>query len=237
MRRFFSPGSIMLLLLMAYYASGPLLSDPRGWLVTKLLILPGIIIGLSFHEFAHAFVAEKLGDDTPRLQGRVTLNPLAHIDPVGFVALLFVGFGWGIPVEIDPRNFRNRRKDELMVSLAGVVMNLLIAVIATVCLKVYITVTGAWPSMDTLSGMAGEIIFYIIWINLVLMVFNLLPIPPLDGFNIITELFDLRRYDWWYTVYNNGFIILLILIVLDFTDRIMNPILDFFMNIIVTIIA
>ena len=84
----------MLILLMAYYASGELFSDPRGWLITKLIILPGIIIGLSFHEFAHAFVAEKLGDNTPRLQGRVTLNPMAHIDPVGFIALLFVGFGW-----------------------------------------------------------------------------------------------------------------------------------------------
>ena len=226
----------MLILLMAYYASGELFSDPRGWLITKLIILPGIIIGLSFHEFAHAFVAEKLGDNTPRLQGRVTLNPMAHIDPVGFIALLFVGFGWGQPVEIDPRNFRNRRKDELMVSLAGVVMNLLLAIVFTIVLKIYVTASGSWPSMDTLGGMAGELIFYIIWINLVLMVFNLLPIPPLDGFNVVTELFDLRKYDWWYTVYNNGFIILLILIAIDFTDRIMDPILNFFLNIVMGVL-
>ncbi len=226
----------MLLLLMAYYASRQILSDPAGWFMTKLLILPGIVIGLAFHEFAHAFVAERLGDPTPRLQGRVTLNPLAHIDPIGFIALLFVGFGWGIPVEIDPRSFKNRRRDELMVSLAGVVMNLLLAIVFTIILKVFITATGAWPSMDSMVGMAGEIIFYVIWINLVLMVFNLLPIPPLDGFNVITELFDLRKYDWWYTVYNNGFIILLVLIALDFTDRIMNPILDFFWNILVSVI-
>ena len=123
-----------------------------------------------------------------------------------------------------------------MVSLAGVVMNLLLAIVFTIVLKVFITTTGAWPSMDSMVGMAGEIIFYVIWINLVLMVFNLLPIPPLDGFNVVTELFDLRKHDWWYTVYNNGFIILLVLIALDFTDRIMNPILDFFWNILVSVI-
>ncbi len=81
------------------------------WLYTKLLILPGIIIGLSFHEAALALVSYQLGDPTPKLQGRVTLNPLAHIDPIGFITLLFIGFGWGVPVEIDPRYYKNRRAE------------------------------------------------------------------------------------------------------------------------------
>ena len=236
MKRFFSPGSILLLLMMAYYAAGDLFRDPSGWILMKLIILPGIIVGLSFHEFAHAYVADKLGDDTPRRQGRLTLNPGAHIDPVGFIALIFVGFGWGQPVEIDPRHFRNPRRDELMVDLAGVVMNLILAVIFTFVLKIFIVATGVWPSMDTLLGITGEIIVYVIYMNLILMVFNLLPVPPLDGFNVITELFDLRRYDWWYTLYNNGFIILLILIFFDFTDRILTPILDFFWQFVTMIL-
>ena len=103
-------------------------SDPMNWLMGELMMLPGIIIGLAFHEFAHAAVAFKLGDPTPKMQGRVTINPLAHIDPVGLAALLFAGFGWGVPVQINPSNFKKRRRDELLVSLAGVTMNLVIAI-------------------------------------------------------------------------------------------------------------
>ena len=98
-------------------------------ILTKLLMLPGIIIGLSFHEFAHAWMSDKLGDPTPRRQGRVTINPMAHIDPIGFLALLLVGFGWGKPVQIDPGYYKHRRRDEFLVGIAGVTMNLLIAVI------------------------------------------------------------------------------------------------------------
>ena len=97
-------------------------------ILTKILMLPGIIIGLSFHEFAHAWVSDKLGDPTPRRQGRVTINPLAHIDWIGFLALLLVGFGWGKPVQIDPGYYKNRRRDEFLVSIAGVTMNLILAV-------------------------------------------------------------------------------------------------------------
>ena len=107
-------------------------SDPMGWLMDKLLLLPGIVLGLSMHEYAHAKVAYKLGDPTPKMQGRVTANPMAHIDPLGFAALIFVGFGWGVPVQINPANFKKRRRDELLVSVAGVAMNLVIAVVFAV---------------------------------------------------------------------------------------------------------
>ena len=92
-------------------------------LLDKLLLLPAIIIGLSVHEFAHAFVSDRLGDPLPRAQGRVTLNPLRHIDPIGFVMLLLCGFGWGVPVQIDPRYYKKRRRDEALVAVAGVTMN------------------------------------------------------------------------------------------------------------------
>lgn len=231
MKRFFNPYTLALLALMVFMSvrDNPYAS-PMDWVMDKVYILPGIIIGLAFHEFAHAWVATKLGDDTPKLQGRVTINPISHIDPIGMIALLFVGFGWGVPVEINPRNFKKPRRDELLVSLAGVVMNLILAVIFTIVLKIFITVVGY--SGDTMIQIVGDIIFYIIYINLVLMVFNLLPIPPLDGFNILTELFDLKRYSWWYAIYDKGFIILMIFIVFGFTRRILTPTIGFLWGIL-----
>lgn len=237
MRQFFgNPVAIMLLLFMAYTSirSGAF-SDPKAWLMQELMMLPGIIIGLSFHEFGHAFTAYKLGDDTPRFQNRLTVNPVAHIDPIGFIALLFVGFGWGRPVEINPRNFRNMRRDEFLVSIAGVTMNLLLAIVFAIILGVYMRATGAYPNMEGMGNMVCLMLYFCIYINFVLMIFNLLPIPPLDGFNIVTEIFDLRKYDWWYTLYNYGNIILIALIAFNFTGRIMTPILNSLMGITETV--
>lgn len=205
-------------------------ASPMEWVMSKVYILPGIVIGLAFHEFAHAWVANKLGDDTPRLQGRVTLNPVSHIDPIGMIALIFVGFGWGVPVEINPRNFKKPRRDELLVSLAGVTMNLILAILFTVILKIYITAVGT--AVGGMYSTINDIIFYVIYINLVLMVFNLLPIPPLDGFNILTEIFNLKKYDWWYAIYDKGFIILMIFIVFGFTSRILTPTIKFLWGIL-----
>ena len=196
-------------------------SDPVGFFMDELLLLPGIVIGLSFHEFAHGFVSYKLGDPTPKIQGRVTLNPFAHIDLVGFLCLLFAGFGWGKPVQIDPRYYKHRRRDELMVALAGVVMNFLLAVVAAFIIH-FLLKSGAF-----LESSAADIVLHIlqniILINLVLMIFNLIPVPPLDGFGVITQIFRLDRYDWYYPLYNNGMFILLALIIFNVTDIILNP--------------
>ena len=190
-------------------------------IITKLLMLPGIILGLSLHEFAHAWMSDRLGDPTPRRQGRLTINPIAHIDPLGFVALLLVGFGWGKPVMIDPSYYKNRRRDEFLVAIAGVTMNLILAVILSFPAK-------ALMSMYYSSGSALiENIFYIVYyavsINVCLMVFNLIPCPPLDGWNIVTQIFRLDRYRWWYKVYQYGQWILLILIFTNVTDMILGP--------------
>ena len=120
---------IIIIVLLAGSSLRSGMADPKQWLMEKLLLLPGIIIGLSLHEFGHAVVAYKLGDNTPKLQGRVTINPMAHIDWMGLAALFFCGFGWGQPVQINPYNFKHRRRDELFVSLAGVVMNLLVDIL------------------------------------------------------------------------------------------------------------
>lgn len=232
MQRFLAnPVAILLLVFMAYssFRRGAF-SDPKTWIMQELIILPGIVIGLAFHEFAHAMTAYKLGDNTPKFQNRLTINPLAHIDPIGFIALLFVGFGWGKPVEINPRAFKNPRRDEMIVSIAGVVMNLVLALIFSVILGIYFRFVGVYAGMDDMKSIIGMILYYCIYINFVLMVFNILPIPPLDGFNFFSELFNLRKYDWWYTVYQYGSIILIALIAFDFTDRILIPVLNYLMN-------
>ena len=229
MRNKLSSGSfifIIFLAIMAYnsFASGRF-SDPRAWLIETLFRLPAIVIGITLHEFAHAFSAYKLGDQTPKAQGRVTVSPLAHIDPIGIVALIFVGFGWGRPVQVNPFAFRkNRRLSNLLVDVAGVVTNFIIAFI---CAGLLFFIHN-----DTLS----TLVYYIVYINLVLMIFNLLPIPPLDGFGIITEIFDFRRYSWYQPLYNNGFFILLLILVVprffgfDLLGRLLWPSLDFLLK-------
>lgn len=195
------------------------------YILTKLLMLPGIIIGLSFHEFAHAWVSDKLGDPTPRRQGRVTINPLAHIDWVGFLALLLVGFGWGKPVQIDPSYYKNRRRDEFLVGIAGVTMNLLLAIVFSIPARAIIRTFNGAGASDLIYNIY-LIIFYIISINVVLMIFNLIPCPPLDGWGIITQIFRLDRYSWWYRVYQYGTWILLALIILNVTDLILTPLVS-----------
>lgn len=222
-----------LIALMAFFAlKGGMVSNPLDYIMGKALILPGIIIGLSFHEFAHGWTAYKLGDSTPKIQGRVTINPLAHIDIVGFIALLFVGFGWGKAVQINPFNFKNRRRDEMLVSLAGVTMNLILAVLFTLLYKVLFVSLGWTMAMGAMPGTIMTIVFYAVYMNIVLMLFNLLPIPPLDGFNVITEIFDLKNTSWWYKIYDKGFIILMVLILFNFTGRILYPMVMFMLNLL-----
>ena len=211
---------IIFLVIMAFNAfqSGRF-NNPVQWLQHTLLILPAIVIGITFHEFMHAFSAYKLGDRTPKAQGRVTLNPIAHLDPIGLVALIFVGFGWGRPVQVNPYAFRkNMRLSNLIVDIAGVTANFALAIIFSfifVVLNPYI-----WNTPLSL------ILYYIVYINLVLMLFNLLPVPPLDGFGIITELFDLRRFSWYQPLYNNGFIILLVLLIFGVVGKLLGHGLD-----------
>lgn len=160
-----------------------LISDPGTFLYTMLLALPGIIIGLSLHEFAHAYVSYKLGDATPMVQGRVTISPFAHIDPIGFLLLMLFGFGYGKPVEINPNNYKNPRRDEIFVALAGVITNFFVAV-----LFAFVYFLLARFNVISLYSTISTILINIIFINVHLMVFNLLPIPPLDGYKVVRNL-------------------------------------------------
>ena len=214
---------IALLLLAVSVTSGRDFSNPLGFVIDMLYRIPGLLIGITIHEFAHAKAANLLGDPTPKLQGRVTLNPFKHFDLFGLIAILLIGFGWGKPVIINPLYFKKKRRDGFIVSIAGVTTNFIAAFLFT-GLYVFLLPRfdyGINPALTT--EILFNIISGIITINLALMIFNLLPIPPLDGFNMVTEIFDLRRYDFWYTLYNWGFPILMVLIMLGVTGRILRP--------------
>lgn len=201
-----------------------------GTILSKILTLPGIIIALSFHEYAHAWMSNKLGDPTPARQGRLTINPIAHIDWIGFIALIFCGFGWGKPVMIDPYYYKNRRRDELLVGLAGVTLNLILAIIFSFPAKWLFSLYSSTGSV--LLEMAFYIFYYTVMINLCLMIFNLIPCPPLDGWGIATQLFNLEKYDWYQSAYRYGPIILLVLILFNVTNPILTSCIDFFMGIL-----
>lgn len=147
-----------------------LISSP----IQFLIFFVSITISLTIHEFAHAFTADRLGDSTPRLMGRLTLNPLAHLDLYGTIFLIIAGFGWGKPVMVNPRNFKNPMWDNLTVSLAGPMSNLFLAVLLGVIMRFL-------PIGSLTENLLGIIVFY----NLIFMFFNFLPIPPLDGSKIL----------------------------------------------------
>lgn len=218
------PFIILAVLLIQNFNRG-VISNPKLYFTNMILLLPGIIIGITFHEFAHAFVSTKLGDPTPDNQGRVTLNPAAHLDIYGFITLIFCGFGWGKPVQIDNRYYKSKRRDELLVSVSGITMNLLLAFFFSLILRGWFMIFGdSAINPDSLTGIVSTVLIQIVSINVVLAVFNLFPVPPLDGFSIINNLFDLEKYDWYPTVYRNGFIILLLLLITGVIYKIMFPI-------------
>ena len=184
-----------------------------------LLLLPAILIAITVHEFAHAFTSHKLGDPTPKLQGRLTLNPLAHLDPIGLVCLILLGFGWGRPVQINPRYYKKPKRDIILVSLAGPLSNILLVIISAIAMRFLLPVipyATFWKMMQ-----------YMITINAVLCVFNLLPIPPLDGSKILLEILPLRnKYVLYQRVQMYSTIILLVLIYTNIINLVLTPLVS-----------
>lgn len=192
------------------------------FLIETLYILPGILIGFSLHEYAHAQTAVWLGDDTPKLQGRLSISPLVHIDIIGFIMLIVAKFGWAKPVQINPNNFKNPKRDQMLVSLAGPFMNLILAIFFFILLK-----GMSYIPEGIISYKLGITIFEIfrntIIINIVLMVFNMLPIPPLDGHHIFFGLLNLTHTRFYYELYKHSRFILLFLIISGLIDKIIGP--------------
>ncbi len=210
----------------------------RGEWLVLLLTLPAVIIAITFHEFAHAFAADKLGDTTPRNQGRLTLNPLSHIDPFGFLLLMFANIGWGKPVQINPNNFNSNKSlkfCESMVSLAGPLMNFFIALIGTI---VYVLIATFNISFiyTTLGRMVIFLLEMIIRVNIGLGVFNLIPLPPLDGEKIFRNILPYKIQDWLTRNYYTMYTIFMILWIFGVLEIIVSPVILFISDGLFTIV-
>jgi Zn-dependent protease len=154
-------------------------------ILNKILMIPAILLAFTFHEYAHAITADRLGDKTPRFQGRLTLNPIAHIDPIGFILILVVGFGWAKPVQTNPSAFKNYYKDDLKVSAAGPIANLILAFIFAF---LYIIAENFLPLSGGISIIIIKILMFTSYLNCILFFLNLIPIPGFDGFHIVRDL-------------------------------------------------
>lgn len=207
-----------------YHMLTDLFNNPIG----VLFWLLALAIAITIHEFAHALAADRLGDPTPRVQGRLTLNPLAHLDPIGTLMLLFVRFGWGKPVVFDPFNLRNPRRDAAIISLAGPVSNLLLAGILSLILRLL----PATPASIILYAVFQPIIV----LNVVLAVFNFVPVHPLDGFKIVGGMLPREYARQWYELESYGMIFLLFLIFPIFGSspihQFISPIINFFLSLL-----
>lgn len=200
--------------------------DPLTFIILILSLLPAITI----HEFSHAFVADRLGDPTARIEGRLTLNPLSHLDPLGTIMLFLVFFGWGKPVPVDPFNLRNPRRDYALISLAGPASNILLAVVLAIIMRL----TFFSPFLNVLTI---AILKPFITISLALAVFNLVPIYPLDGFKIVQGFLPENLALEWETLKEYG-LMLLILILFplpggSLVGKFLMPVLNFAINILI----
>lgn len=198
--------------------------DAGQALIDLLCCLPVILFSLSFHEYAHAWTAHKLGDDTARLSGRMTLNPISHIHPIGFLMMLTVGFGFAKPVPVNPFRFKNSRKGTAIVSLAGPLSNLILALIFTFVSVAFDNtvnsphVLEAEGFVQTFKNISDRLISLFVSLNVNLAIFNLIPLPPLDGSKILCSFLPLkielkmRRYERYFMI---GLFALILIGVLD----------------------
>lgn len=178
--------------------------------------LPGLIIALVIHEYAHAKAADVMGDFTPRMTGRLTLNPMAHIDPIGLIMLLVVRFGWAKPVMINARNFRNWRQGELLVALAGPMANLLVAFISLLAMAVLF-------KLRMFSEGVRLVLSMMVLFNINFAIFNMLPLPPLDGSKVLMVLLPGRLAYKLMSLERYSFIILIFLMMTPFLTMILIP--------------
>lgn len=193
-----------------------LIKDPLIGITTII----GLVMGISIHEAAHAFVAYRLGDPTAKLQGRLTLNPMAHLDPLGTLAILFLGIGWGKPTPFDPFNLRNVKRDSALISAAGAASNFLLAIGLSLPYLAAYYLQQLNPTINLIYLYLTPIIFF----NVILAVFNLLPVAPLDGFKVLAGLLPRDWYEDFIRTEQYGIFILLILLVTGLISRILIPI-------------
>ncbi len=174
--------------------------------ILGLSVILAILLALTVHEFSHGWAASLLGDDTAEASGRLTLNPLPHIDPFGLLALILMGFGWGKPVPVNPYNFKQIKRDSAIVAFAGPLSNFVFAVFVLLCRVIFLKIGLG------LESMVYDFFDFLIYINLILMLFNLIPLSPLDGSKILFSLLPDKYGRWRETLEINGPKILLFLV-------------------------
>lgn len=185
--------------------------------VDILYSLPAVFLAFSFHEFAHGLVAYRMGDPTPKLQGRLTLDPLAHVDWIGLVMFAVFGFGWAKPVETNPSNFKNRKWGDILVSIAGPIANLILAFLALILIHIL----GNFIPNPLIGGSNSgstiilSILYKIASLNVVFAFLNLIPIPPFDGYHIIKTLFFRKNIKFFWVLERYSMIILFVMILLN----------------------
>lgn len=202
--------------------------DIAGVAAQVLSILFVIVFILPLHELAHAWVANKLGDPTARLEGRLTFNPLASIDPIGALALLLFGFGWARPVPVDSRYFKKPKRDMAITALAGPVANLVAALVGAVV----VAALTAFAPYNGFTQFVYTLFYYYVVVNISLAVFNLIPLPPLDGSRIVAAFLSNRAM---YTYYRYQNLFVMLVFVLLFSGALSGPLAtaqNFFSNII-----
>lgn len=210
-----------------------LFSMSSGEWLYLLLTLPAVIIAVTFHEFAHAFAADRLGDKTPRNQGRLTLNPISHLDPFGFFLMMFAHIGWGKPVQINPNNFNSNKSRgfcEAMVSLAGPLMNFLLAIVSCTA---YLLILALAPDNFVSNGVGNILLYFLsllVTVNIGLGVFNLIPLPPLDGEKIFRNLLPYKVNDWLTRNYQTLYTVFLLLWIFGVLEIIVAPVISFLSN-------
>lgn len=185
-----------------------------SFLQNIIFTIPAILIGFTFHEYAHAKMADRLGDKTPRFQGRLNLNPINHLDPLGTILILFCGIGWAKPVQVNPSAFKNYYKDDLKVSIAGPIANLIVAFFGMILYFILVLINREFTLGGSLLSVLIIITTYIIQINITLFVFNLLPLPGLDGFSILRDLSPKHFYKISDSLYRYQFLIFIAIILI-----------------------
>lgn len=224
---FFDRKTIMIIIaVLVIFNLATYIANP-GALFALIASIPGVLIAITFHEFAHGLAAYKLGDDTAKNQGRLSLNPMDHLDPIGSLMLLFAGFGWGKPVQVDPRNYTRKismEKGEAIVSAAGPIMNIILAFLFTI-IYLIITKYATTFTLTTVGSAITTIIYSTIIINIGLGVFNLIPLPPLDGSKIIMPFLPTSAKSWFINNEQIFYILFIILWITGLAGTIIQPII------------
>lgn len=214
-----------------------LMTSPNTLFLT-LLGIPGVLIAITFHEFAHGIVAYKLGDNTAKMEGRLSLNPFAHLDPIGTLMLVFIGIGWGKPVHVNPSNYTRKismEKGEAIVSAAGPIMNIILAFIFGIIYCAVLKFAGAEFLNSTVGYVIVMMIRSTIITNVGLGIFNLIPLPPLDGSKIIMPFLPYKAKQWFINNTQIFYLVFIVLWISGLAGRIISPAIIWLANSITNI--